>query len=166
MKKTLLIILLFCLSDAFSQNQKLIDSLENLVKVSKKDTNVISYLIQLNNSYRNFKPDSAFSKCNYALKLSESLKYNRGIAKSYLSLSILYRRKGEHTVALEYQLKALKFFELINDKASIAKVYGNIGITYWNQGNFPQSLKFYQKALTIDSTLNNKHGISSGYNNI
>ncbi len=166
MKKLLVVALLFCFCGLFSQNKKLIDSLENLVKTSKQDTNVVSYLIQLNNNYRNFNPDSAFAKCQYALKLSESLKYNKGVAKSYLCLSILHRRKGEPAIAIDYQLKALKYFELTNDKASVAKVYGNMGITYWQQGNFQQSLKFYQKALTIDSAIDNKKGIASGYNNI
>lgn len=166
MKRLLVAVLLFCFCGLFAQNKKLIDSLENLVKTSKQDTITVSYLIQLNNQYRNFNPDSAFSKCQNALRLSESLNYNRGVAKSYLSLSIWYRRKGQPAISLEYQLKALKYFELINDKGSIAKVYGNMGITYWQQGNYEQSLKFYLKALEIDSSINNKQGLSSGYNNI
>jgi len=166
MKKLLVAILLCCFCGSFAQNKKLIDSLENLVKVSKKDTNVLTYLFQLNNNYRNFNPDSAFSKCYYALRLSDSLKFNRGTAKSYLCLAMLHRRKGEHALAIDDLLKALKLFESLNDKGSVAKVYGNMGITYWQQGNFQQSLKFYQKALVIDSAINNKKGISSGYNNI
>lgn len=149
-----------------AQNTKLIDSLENVVRTSPKDTAILQALLQLNNQYRSFNPDSALAKCQLALQISEQYQFKKGLAKVYLCLSVLSRYKGENATAISYQLKSLGYFEEIKDKSNMAKVYGNMGITYWQQGNYEQALKFYNKALEIDLQLNNKRGISAGYNNI
>ncbi|HWY37281.1 MAG TPA: tetratricopeptide repeat protein [Bacteroidia bacterium] len=154
------------LPGVFSQNKKLIDSLEQVVQHSAKDTSVLPSLFQLNNLYRSFNPDSALAKCRLAMQISEHAGFKKGIAKVYLCLSILSRYKGENAEAISYQLRSLEYFEEIGDKPNMAKVYGNMGITHWQQGNLEQALKFYQKALDIDLQINNKHGISAGYNNI
>ena len=145
-----------------AQNMRLIDSLENIAKNAPADTSLIPVLFQLNIQYRSFKPDSALAKCQLALAICEKFNFKKGLAKTYLSLSVLARYKGETPVALNYQLKALAYFEEINDKPDIAKVYGNMGITYWQQGDYNQALKFYTKALEIDSQIGNKQGISAG----
>lgn len=66
------------------------------------------------------KPDSALFYANGALKLSEALKYERGIAQAYNDIAATMFYNGNYNRALELHLKALQIREKIKDSLGIS----------------------------------------------
>jgi tetratricopeptide (TPR) repeat protein len=163
MKKKLFIILnaafLILHSFCFSQQSK-IDSLKNLLKTDKKDTNKVIHLNKLCREYElTGNNDSAKSYGTTALQLAEQIKYKRGIATAYKGIGNIYSKQSDYVKALEYYLKALNLAEEIGDKALQATTLGNISPVYNNQGDYQKALDYGLKALDMAEEIGDKNGI-------
>jgi len=154
MKRFLLLISVLVLCDvifnaAQAQNQKNIDSLLNLLRASKEDTNKVNYLnglaweLMLSNS------DTSIKIGGQSLLLSEKLKWKRGIGTSLGRLGVYYWSKGDYSRAQEFNFRALKLNEEIGEKNRAAGNLGNIGNIYAKQDENQKALGFFLRALAI-----------------
>jgi len=150
----------------FSQSRE-IDSLINILKSAKEDTNKVNYLndlgrlLMLNSDF-----DAALVQAQRAKTLSETLNYKKGIANSYNNLGNIANDRGNYSDALNNHLFALKIRKEIGDKKGIAGSYNNSGLAYWRKGEYPKALENYFSAMKIAEELNNKNGMALLYNNI
>ena len=129
-KYTFFIFSLFFVSNSFnasSQETKLdlpcnqiIDSLQNILKLSKTDTSRINTLIAISNEYiaiSNYTGALIFAE--QANEKAEKIIYQKGIINSYNSLGIAYRNSADYKKALSINLKSLKisfFISIILNK--------------------------------------------------
>ena len=159
--------LLFCFSfAAFSQSTKL-DSILNLLKRDKEDTNKVIHFGSLCNDYREIeKYDSAVLYGNAALDLAGKLNYKKGYAVAYSNLGLVCWNRGDYDRSLDYYFQALKIKQELKDSAGIAKTTGSIGIDFAYEGNYPKALEYYFKALEMEESLGNKSGIARNLGNI
>ena len=172
MRKIKLYIIVLVLSvwfgKSFAQNPKM-DSLKNLIKTDKEDTNKVTHLNTLARLYFNTGSyDSTLSCANAALKISQQLNpvYKKGVGDAYNNMGIVYSYQANYSQALEYNFKALKLMEELGDKKGTAKCMGNIGYVYWNQNEFNKALDYFFKTLKLMEELNEKKGIAIASGNI
>ena len=171
MKKTIytfiFLSILFIYSNIAAQNKR-IDSLLNLIRIDKEDTNKVNHLNALSRMLVSSKPDTAMILCNQALDIAtkQSPEWKKGIANSLGNLGIFNAMKGNNTNALDYYLKALKIDESIHNKNGIASRLGNIGSIYKEQGDYPKALDYYLKALKLGEELGDKNRMAIQLSNI
>lgn len=161
---------LFCflllLSSFLQAQQNKIDSIQNLLKISK-DTSQINNLNELSWQYINIgNYEKAFENAKQAQQQAEKLNYKKGIANAYNNTGIIYWNQGNYERSLEAHLKTLHIREEIGDKKGIASSYNNIGFIYESQKNYEKVLEYHFKSLKIRNEIGDKKGIANSYNNI
>src|ERR1700757_708646 len=166
MKKCLLLPFLFISSFLLAQNPK-IDSLLNLLKTDKQDTNNVIHLNKLCNE---FSFVGEFNKgLNYgkqALALAQNSAYKKGMATAYNNLGNMYCMLGNYPLDLQNYSASLKIRQQIKDKHGVADSYSNMANIDLYLGNYPTALKSYFAALKIYEETNDKQSVSDTYNNI
>ncbi|MGP8214027.1 MAG: tetratricopeptide repeat protein [Bacteroidia bacterium] len=148
-----------------------IDSLRNLLKTEKNDTNKVNTLNVLSGKFEDISSyDSSIICANNALTLANSLPPGkgtlRGIGSALRTLGIIYYSQSNYPKALEYDFKALTIDQEIGDKRSIANNLGNIGSIYYISGNNPKAIEYALKALDIDNQVGNKNGSAANLGNL
>ena len=160
-------VLFTCFSHA--QTNRILDSLNLVLKNSKHDTTRVKTLIAIASNI-NSSTDStivvykkALIIIEYNLQKSKTqplfFKYKGSILNS---LGEIYSQR-DYTIALNYFLKSLKIRQVISDKKGIAECLNNIGCTYMLQGDFNKALSYLNKSLEINQKINNKRGIAFSY---
>ncbi len=132
-----------------SAQQKTIDSLENVLRYAKEDTNKVIL-------YRNlcFYTDSLVY-AQEGLKLSEKLNYTKGKALSLECIAIINYAEGKYDISLDYFIKAMKLAESSGNKRLLAEIYKFIGFIY--RPNDPNiATEYYAKSLRIFSELHDE----------
>ncbi len=166
MKYFFLFLAFFISSKAFSQNKKILDSLNNVCKNAKYDTTKVLAMTSIAYEYRNNKADTCIYIAEKALEISKKLNFEKGKANAYYNIGLGNFNKGKYPEALTMYEKSLYIFEKISDEQGIANNLNNIGLIYDNQGNYPLALEYYQKSLKINEKIKNKRVIAINLNNI
>ncbi|HWY13159.1 MAG TPA: tetratricopeptide repeat protein [Bacteroidia bacterium] len=154
--KILLIICgMFFLCEAQAQNRKT-DSLVQLLKTQKEDTNRINTLIQISRAIRKADPVGAMNYISEGLTLSEKLGSKKGIVKFNTIKGNVYSVTGKNDSALICYNLALKLAEEINSKVVMCTINNNIGLIYFNRGDYNKSLEYTKKVLEESSKTGEK----------
>jgi len=172
---TFFILLGFC-RFVVGQNREA-DSMRNVLKAEKEDTNKVKTLIALSNELeRRGEYDTSITYAGSAITLAENLASSsssdivrackKGIAKAYNNIGIVYDEQANYPKALDYYFKALNMEEEVGDKDRQADVTGNIGIVYKEQGDNTKALKYYFEALKIKEEVGDKKGQARATGNI
>jgi serine phosphatase RsbU (regulator of sigma subunit)/Tfp pilus assembly protein PilF len=141
------------------------DSLKNVLRDAKEDTNKVKVLSALCRELRTV-PKEALQYGNEAVKLSKELGYDRGLATAYHNIGIVYYGQGDYANALENYFSSLKIREKLGDKSSMSKAYNNIGLIYYQQGKQELALDYYTRSLEIKRELKDELGVAYTLGNI
>ncbi len=167
MMRSYLKILPFLLSFGIFAQNNLEDSLQNVLKTAKEDTNKVKTLILLSKHFnRSGNYDSSLKKGEIALQLATKLKFKRGIATSLTALGNAHFNKGNYSGSLKGHLASLKIREELGDKNGISDAYGNIANVHLRQSNFKEALTYYLKVLQIKKEIGDKYGCAAAYSGI
>lgn len=166
MKGVFTLLLFFLFGFSFSQDQKTIDSLLNVLKQNSNDTNSANCLNQLASEYKSNEPQKAKEFAEKALSLSQKISYKKGIANSYHLYGMIHSNLSDNDKAMEYYMLSLKINEELGNKKGMSTSYNNIGSIYFHEGNYEKALKYYLISLEIDELLNEEKGMASSYNNV
>ncbi len=162
-KYRVIIVLLFLVTNFnYSQNSK-IDSLQQILEVTKEDSSKAKILVQLAKLSSNFDREKSIE---YYL---EALPFEKNKKKKALILypiGLFNWQLGNFQESIEYYNKALILFDELKDSVWLGKANNNIAVANWGLGNSFEALKFYQKALKIRKSINDKKGVSIILNNI
>ena len=164
---------------SFAQNRN-IDSLLNLLKNDKPDTNQVNHLNQLSNEYVNVgEYDAGLKYGNKAQALAKYLPqtyshsqgktvqgWAKGIASAYHNIGNIHYYRGNYRVALKNYFAALKIWEVIKNKQGITDSYNNIGNIYTSTADYSKALKNYLLSLKIYEDIGDKQGIAASCINI
>ncbi len=155
MKKTGNIVL-FILVTTVGYGQHAIDSLKNLLALSKPDTNRVLLLSAL--SVRSLSSDSksAMKYATEGLILARALKFKKGEADCLRRSGIALFLEGNYPQALDIFQQALVISEDINDSFGIGAGLGHIGSVYKEQGDPVKARSYYYRYLKITQTTQNK----------
>ncbi len=149
------------------QQNSQIDSLQQVLKSAKEDTNKVNALNNLSWYYMDAANYNESILCaEKALTLAQKISYKRGLVNAYSYLGQNYLSKGEFSHALENYNLEMKQYESYINKNGHAKNLSNIGNVYSDKGDYPQAIGFYLKALKIYESIQHKEGIASTFSNI
>jgi tetratricopeptide (TPR) repeat protein len=162
-----LICTLICIGNLlFSQNKR-IDSLETLLKITKEDTSKIVLLNEISGLLTNMANyEKATQSANEALNLSSKTLYTKGYINGYNNLAAIHHYQGNYSNALNYYFKSLELSEKTGNKKMTSLFLGNIGLIFSEQGLYTKALDYHKKALTIYQELDDKRGIALNLGNI
>lgn len=148
---------------AIAQEKK-IDSLLNLLKNSKADTNRAILLGQLSYHYLQFKADTAFTIALEGLALSRKIRFQRGEALNYNQLGNIYWFFGNYPRATESYINCNKIAEAILDSSLMSASVGNLGLVYYEQNDFKEALKYEFRARELTPQNSTSNFINSNIN--
>jgi len=148
------------------QDQPKIDSLFQVLRTSKQDSNKVLLLYNLSREFFNSDIDRAEKYSNRALFLSERLGYKKGIAMSYNNLGIINYYKAIYNIALTYHDRSLEIMSEIGNRKGMAGSFNNKGAVYTQQGEFALAIEQYLNSIRILEEVNDQEGVGKSYNNI
>ncbi|MES2397367.1 MAG: SpoIIE family protein phosphatase [Bacteroidota bacterium] len=154
MKKNVIIFSLFIFTLCFckpnlSAQQAEIDSLQNVLKFTKADTNRVKLYCQL------FLYTDSLFYLQEGLKLSTKINYTFGTALSFNYIGYHYYSKEKYDISLSYLIKAMKLAETFGYKKMLANVYKFIGFIY--RPSDPNiAVEYYSKSLRIFNEMHNE----------
>lgn len=145
-----------------------VDSLKNLLSVTKVDTSKGNLLLEIASYYYNSDGilDSALAYYQKALIVFKRKKLNAKISASYSGIGLIYREKGIYNKALENYLEAHSYAVKCGDKKKTARALSGIGVVHAIQGDTKKAFDYYTQAEKINLAIDNKQGVASCYNNI
>jgi len=140
---------------------RVIDSLENILKKQKDDTNKVKLLNKV--SYKLSilgKYDSSIAYAQRAETLAIKIRFKKGITHALTNLGKSYYDKNNYLKAIEYNFKSLALSQETDSNEEITADYGQIGLIYWKQGNYPKALEYEFKSLNTAQENGNKNDIA------
>lgn len=82
----------------------------------------------------------------------ESERMQKGLARSYGGLGVVFSEQSHYARALEQYFKAARLFERWGDTAMMGRLYNNIGIAFQAQGADFKALDYFLKCLRIQQS--------------
>jgi tetratricopeptide (TPR) repeat protein len=155
--------LLFQLSPLNSQQLK-IDSLNNLLRTSKPDTNRVNLYYYLSDSFYDTDPHKSIEYAKKGLSLSGDIRFNHGMSICLSAIGLAYYQLGDFDSSLFYFKKRFKIVSDMDDKMGIATTYDNLGVICIHFGKIDSALTFRKMANEIYISLNKKNNLAGGYN--
>lgn len=161
----ILILILLCSIRVSAQNPEL-DSLRNVLTVSKEDSTLFdaNRLVAINlwEPY----PDSAILYGNRALEIAKKLGDNSKIAMGYQTIGVAYDYKDNLDSCLFYLNEGLAVYKTADNTEGASHILSDIAIAYYFRGNYELALRNHFTALEFRQQSGNKRFIAISYNNI
>ena len=150
-----------------AQNAKDIDSFRNVLNQYKIEDSIrVKTLLNFANIIIYNNPDSCMKYSEEALKISQKIKWQKGIALSFRQIGYVYYISSDNLQAMDYYLKALKAAEAINNNYFNATIYNNIANIYADLKDYKKALDYYTKYLLIAEQVNSKADEMNGFINL
>lgn len=159
-----LLLVLFICSESFAQD-KLVDSMQQVLLHQANDTNKVNTLIALSKSTVNSVPEQSYVYSAKALQLADSLQFIKGKALAYKWIGVYYFNTN-NLETLDNWLKSLALFKTLNDKSGIANISSNIGSLYYRRTEDAKALEYYLQSLKIAEEIDDKYRIATALSNI
>jgi signal transduction histidine kinase len=169
MKNSVFLLCLFIVSHlSFSQKmeQKKIDSLIVVLTLTKEDTTKVKLLNKISEYLQYTDSKKALKYGENALKLAQTIHYQKGIGDSYNNLGLIYWTKTDNVRSLLSLYKAIDIYEKLDYKLGLSLAYNNLALNYIDQKKYNKGIESYLKALEINIELKNKKIIPFILNNI
>jgi two-component system, NtrC family, sensor kinase len=158
--KSVLIFFFTALCNSCLAQNKLTDSLKQLLTVTTVDTSRVLVLTNLGLQYRNTNPDSSIYFTEKGLALARQIKFKRGEAFALSTIGLSLREKGDLPKALELQIQALQIAEPNNYHIEAAFCLRRIGLVYMDLKDYPTCLQYLHQALHKQKAVQFKRGIA------
>ena len=159
------VFLLVCLS-CYSQNQRKIDSLINLVNNSPEDSNKVNLYYSLSRHYDVFKSKENIEWNLTALDLSKKIKFSRGIKRHYADIIRFLFQRGVYDLAIAYYHDYENYLIENNFNDELLASYNMYGNLLSRQKKTSEALKYYHKARGFQLTRKNYPMYANVLNNI
>jgi len=145
-----LIFLFLLISCILSSQQRVEDSLIQIVNKSRKDTNEVNALVLL--GHKTNSTDSAYNYLKQGLSIAESLDYKKGMADCNLILGYIVGHKTDFGQSIQYGLTSLSLYEEIKDNVGIASAHGMLQGLYREIGDYRTALDHEFACLHLAET--------------
>lgn len=146
---SLLFFFLITVYQADAQNQKVLDSLENVFRSSNDDRLKLKISGDLCWDYGTVNFDKALFYGKAELQLAEKLKDSVAIALAYSDIGNTYTRVNQLSEALNYHLKSYALRDKLGLKEKAAGSISNIAVIYKQLGNYKEALDYMHRSLKI-----------------
>lgn len=149
-----------------SQNIEL-DSLEiELQNHKQKDEVRVDLLNEIADISYKTNLDKAMSYIAASERISDSLGYKKGLARSLLLKGKAQIEQSRFEKGYQHIVKALQLYEVLQSKKDISECYGTLGFLFYRKEDQKQAIAYHQKSMDINQELDNKEAISTDLANI
>jgi two-component system NtrC family sensor kinase len=145
---------------SMSQN-RIIDSLKNVLKNQKQDTNKALTYVRISEQYiYTGDINNSFLYSDSAISLARKLSFARIEASALENRGAGFMNLYKYDSAKIYFLASMNVRRRIGDKRGIAQSYNSMGLFYQYQDSLPEALQNFYTSLKDFEELDNKKGIS------
>ncbi len=149
----------------YGQDNSKIDKLQNQLITTTDDTTKIDILIELSKSTSWSDVNLSEQYAKQALKLSQRINYETGLAYSKFRLAAIFI-DFDFKLTEELILESLEHAQHLNDSLLIARIYNSIGNLKDNLKETEDALLYYNKSLQIYLNQNQDSLAAGVYNNL
>ncbi|MBI1343677.1 MAG: tetratricopeptide repeat protein [Terrimonas sp.] len=149
-------ILLLFTAKALLQTPMNRDSLEQLLRISPKDTNRVLLLINTGQQYEGSDPEKAKQYYNEAGELSKKLDYRLGTLKYISNYGYVLNMQGRFDSSLVLNLESVRLAREWGDSIALAKCLFNTGTSYQLLDRYEPAVETYLEGRAIFSQQNNE----------
>lgn len=170
-----LTVFLFLIGNLISQN-RVTDSLYNLIRNAKNDSNKVKLLNLMGWEVSYFDLDSGLKYGLKGLELAEKIKYYNTNGDLYNTVGAILSDQGNDREALKYFKLGLDNCSKYPDAYAEGSIYNSLGLMYQRKNEFDKSIKYYYSAinaykkgnmeLPIYTMYGNLAGVFQGNNNL
>ena len=128
-----------------------IDSLLNKLKEAKNDTNKVNLLRSIGVSLAHQDPQKSIGYWKQGVALSKDLKYDIGLARSYINIGTGYAFLGKYDSSIIFSDTAIFYCQKIKDVNRLALIYLNQGDAYRNLQDFKKAVDAGASAVAAGS---------------
>ena len=163
----LLIFFGYCFN-SFSQEVK--DSTERkffqLIEGTNNDSIKVDAYIKLGNHFLSHDFTKSETYFNEAVSILDNSPKLLTIQRANVlaQLGVVYKRRGDYPLAMEYYLSSKQLFEKNQDASSVASLLHNIAMIYRDQREYKKAIKDFKKVIKIKQQLNERIGAGIAYN--
>lgn len=150
---------------AFPQ-QRILDSLDNLLAKEQSDTARINLINQKIRLVSQVNLDSAIAMAAANLQHAINIHYLKGEADCRVRAATNLCYKGEYAEAEKHLALADKIYTSQNDSSGKRGLYGTYGILYGMQSQYEKSIGYFEKAADLAERMNDLKNATSIYQNI
>lgn len=165
-KKTTLLLLIFCSTIVAQSQHSKVDSLLHILEQSRTDTAKITAYYHLTEYFLAKKSDSTLLYGNKGLKIAQKINDGKRSIHFLNALGNYHERNTDYKEAIKCYDKGLTIAKKLNDTEGFAKLYNNKGMVLIKQGNYEDALPLMIDALKAEEVLGNEFGMAQSYNNI
>ncbi len=166
MRKIITLSFILSVCFGFSQTKEL-DSLSIQLAYETQDSLKVQTSLKLIKSlYEINDYDRALKYIIQSEKLSNSLKYTKGIAEVTYYKSQIYAQKGDYINAVSGYVKSKELFKQLKDTLGVAKVNNSIGLIEIKRGNYAKGLQYSLAAINELEKQNLIKELSLAYSNL
>jgi tetratricopeptide (TPR) repeat protein len=167
MKNLLLVLtLLFFSFSVYSQSDKTIDSLKLLIESAPNDSTGVRKILKLSNKLRHKNVEEAKKYVKRALELSETLKFQLGIADANNLLGMLLTQEGKYAESLECNRIAIPIQLKMKDDFGLSRSYNGMGSVFYMTYNLDSCINYFLLATTLSEKMKNLTAMKSLYSNL
>lgn len=138
----------------------------SLRKTPPQSETRVRILLDLCWTYNTYKPDSCILLASEAVRISQKIRNQYGIAEGTRFIALSNQRQGKFIEATRQYLRALPTFEQLNDSNGIANTLNGLGISYFEQANYGNALQYYRRAEPIFLKIQNMPRYAAALSNI
>lgn len=164
--KRLLLCFVFFVTLVHYTGAQVTDSLLQVLKTAKEDTNKVKLLLSIGELYENSQPDIAKSYYTQSLQLSKQIGYPLGELSYASYYTSVLNMQGWFDSSLAINLNALQLAQKLNNQLALVKVTCNVANSYGLLGKSDSALYYYMQALPLLEKLENKRMLAVMYNNL
>ena len=149
-KSTLILIFIFLVSFAYSQDYKKLNSLRQEVYISSKDTQVVKDLYNFFTSpANNIAKDTIIEYYKFVHTISSKIPFDKITGNVCSILGNHYNSLGDYKEALKYLFEAEKIYIRNRSYRRLSSTYSTIGNTYLGLNKLPEQKIYYTKSYDI-----------------
>lgn len=149
LKKIVLVCLSLCSLLASHAQKNKADSLAELLRVEKIDSNKVNLLWNMASASNIYNPDTALILAEQSVILAKKIKYTEGESRALGVLANTFLKIGNYPKGLESYLEKLKIEEKRKNPRNLCSVIMNIGIVYVYEEEYNEALSYLYKADSV-----------------
>lgn len=166
-----IVVLIFIFINLFNlcsktSNEVKVDSLIKRLRFLKNDTAKVNVLYDLSFMLQMLHPKNGIKYGFEGLNLSAKIKWDKGVAKSYLVVGINHLALSNFDSALYYYEKSILINQQLKDIRAVRENYEYIAALHSIQSKYPKLKNYLNKLIEINKKLGDSINLANEYNNL
>ena len=165
-RRTLIFLFILFAQPGFSQNQALIDSLQNIVNTPNPDSVRAKAYFGLTWNHLLYDLEKSRHYATRGLNLTKKMNDSLGMHKVYHYWGLIHRLESNYDSSLHYFQKAIDFHLRNGRESNTLQARFNMGVVTSFQGLYEKSLEHFIKALKIAEDVEDQYMVADVLNSM